>query len=176
LFSSDDPYYFRFLLSFSDGILHAYPLPPSGATRKLVINATITNIQTEQSIQVQLHVDGGCEAFELVLLSEDVDRLNITPTGDTENGVQQDGSVLSLAEYERVRVELLHSDGTEETAKLVPVVNMQNHVSPEQSSAAHVVPASDAPIQRLLGYGGLTRFGLKQDFVGHKLVHFLKRA
>jgi hypothetical protein len=123
-----------------------------------------------------LHVDGGCEAFELVLLPDDVEALGISPTGEIEQGVQQDGSVLSLHEYARVAVELTHSDGSVEMASLFPVLQFPPPLPAAQSATVRDIPAHEVPISRLLGYGGLTRFGLKQDFVGHKLVHYLKRA
>jgi hypothetical protein len=150
------------------------PLPSSGATRKLVINASIYNRVTDARINVQLHDDVGCEAFDLVLLLEDVGALDIAPTGDSAQDVQSDGSVISLNEYSRVRVELEHLDGTTEVASLEPYVQARFTES-EATAIGHVVPA-EAPFQRLLGYGGLTRFGLKQDFVGHKLVYYMKRA
>jgi hypothetical protein len=161
------------LLLGHGGIPHVLPLPFSGATRKLVIKATISHKQSEVSIDVQLHVDGGCEAFELVLLPDDVAALGILPTGESGQEIQPDGSLITMAEYERVFVELEHLDGTTESASLFPFV--QTGTEPAATITVHDVPA-ETHVTRLLGYGGLTRFGLKQDFVGHKLVHYLKRA
>ena len=48
-----------------------------GGTRKLVVNAVITNKQSGECIEVPLHVDGGCEVAELVLLPEDILALNL---------------------------------------------------------------------------------------------------
>ena len=122
-----------------------------------------------------MHVDGGCEAFDLVLLQEDVVALGIAATGEIVSGVQQDGSLLQLPEYERVFVELQHLDGSVESATLIPVAQAQP-VEEVLIAGDHTIPAEVLPTHRLLGYGGLTRFGLKQDFVGHKLVHFIMRA
>ena len=145
------------LLLGQSGIPHILPLPYSGATRKLVISASISNKRTDASIDVQLHVDGGCEAFDLVLLPEDVEQLGLLSTGETGNGLQQDGSVLCLTEYERVAVELSHSDGSTEMASLFPFV--QTGIETTTAVTIYDVPA-ETPVTRLLGYGGLTRFGL----------------
>jgi hypothetical protein len=150
----------------------------AGGTRKLVVNAVIINIQSGESIEVPLHVDGGCEVAELVLLPEDILALNFSSEPfSTIQACQADGSTILITEYAtKVLVELRTDTSEVWTASLeasvvnAPLVTNSELPSPE----LHGVPGVD-DTSRLLGYGGLNRFGLKQDFYQHKLVKVLRK-
>lgn len=151
-----------------------------GGTRKLVVNAIITNKKSGESIEVPLHVDGGCEVAELVLLQKDVVALNIS-TDNTmlTEGVQADGSFVVVTEYERVLVELQTDTGDVWSASLeAAVISAPPPATTSEVSSSTVltgVPGVD-DTSRLLGYGGLNRFGLKQDFIQHKLVKVIRKV
>lgn len=140
----------------------------------MIVSARITNKNDDsREVTVDLHVDGGCEVADLVLREEDVNALNLTPTGDEVQGVQFDGSIVTVAEYERVVVELETDDGQTWRATMYPSL-LINPPSVGADSEQAGVPAT-IDQSRLLGYGGVTRLGLKQDFVHHKLVKILRR-
>jgi len=147
-----------------------------GGTRKLVVNAVITNKQSGECIEVPLHVDGGCEVAELVLLPEDILALNLCGEPLMSNGRQADGSVVLIAEYERVLVEL-QTDTSEVWGASLNASTVSAPLATNSELASpiiHGVPGFD-DTSRLLGYGGLTRIGVKQDFRHHKLVKVLRK-
>lgn len=156
----------------SAGVPHYKPL--IGGTRKLIVAARITNIAETHEISVDLHVDGGCEVAELVLCEEDIIALDLTPTGDVTDGVQFDGSEVQVAEYERVVVELETDDGQVWRVSMHPAVMLTPASATSESTEITGVNAT-IDRSRLLGYGGVTRLGLKQDFVHHKLVKVVRR-
>jgi hypothetical protein len=137
--------------------------------------ATISNKKTGVEINVPLHIDGGCEVAGLVLLQEDIEALGLV--ADTDYGIrtaeQADGSVITLQEYERVLIELAPDTGPVWATSLVPAVIQNPHT--EGSEAVTGVPIVGDVVHRLLGYEGLRRLGLKQDFVRQKLIKVLRR-
>lgn len=138
--------------------------------------ATISNKKTDVEINVPLHIDGGCEVAGLVLLQEDIEALGLVADTDYEirTAEQADGSVITLQEYERVLIELAPDTGPVWATSLVPAV-IQNPHTEEGSEAVTGVPIVGDVVHRLLGYEGLMRLGLKQDFVRHKLIKVLRR-
>ena len=68
-------------------------------------------------------------------------------------------------EYRYVSLTLTFSDGTTESAFLTPLV--------------FVAPPTSVPVvnseERLVGYSGMHRLGLKQDFRTHRLIRRTKR-
>ena len=137
----------------------------------LVVMATIS--LGDKEIEVTLHCDGGCEASDLVLHPNDVRSLDLTPTGDVLKARQVDGSIVHMIEYDRVLIRITFSDGVVVTAKVdvhIPSVTPTGSTSPSPDGQ-HVV---EAPLDtdRILGYGGLTRLSLKQDFKQNNIEIF----
>jgi len=146
-----------------------------GGTRKLVVNAVITNKRSGESITVPLHVDS-CEVEELVLLPEDIVALNLSAKPSISPGVQFDGSTVSLAEYENVLIEL-QTDTSEvwRTSLKASVVSEPLATNSKVPiPLLHGVPGV-VDTSRLLGYNGLQRLGIKQDFRHNKLVKVLRK-
>jgi len=146
------------------------PLPTGGALR-LVVKAELRIITT-------LHVDGGCEVAELVLLAGDIHSLGLSPTGDTGQCLLADGGTATFVEYERVLLTLTSDDGSVVEASMHPMVIEPSIDSSSSETATPPLPGVSGNIdaQRILGYGGLTRLSLKQDFKHHKLVRVVRRA
>eukprot|EP01033_Poteriospumella_lacustris_P012604 gene12604-gene13480 len=150
-------------------------MPLLGGVRKLIVAARIKNKAETHEINVDLHVDGGCGVAELVLCEEDIIALDLAPTGIVTYCVQFDGSEVRVAEYERVVLELHADDGQVWRSSMQPAVLSTPPAS--ASSASTEIAGVPATIDqsRLLGYEGVTRLGLKQDFVHLKLVKVLRR-
>ena len=141
--------------------------------RKLVVNAQISNRQDDSLfINIQLHVDDGCEPAEILLQPADAITLGLEPEGLPTTAVQADGTEIRLQEYGRVVVEMITDTADVWRATLTPMIILENE---EQDGAVnHGVPGVD-DTSRLLGYGGLNRFGVKQDFYNHRLIKSLRR-
>lgn len=107
----------------SPGVPHYKPL--IGGTHKLVVAAKITNKAETHEINVDLHVDGGCEVAELVLCEEDNKALDLVATGNVTCGVQFDGSEVQVEEYERVIVKMETDDGQVWRSSMLPAVLLQ---------------------------------------------------
>ena len=157
---------------------HYQPLP-TGGTQKLVVNATIRSKSNDTlSITTLLPVDGGCEVAELVLLPNDIRSLGLAPTGDVGHGLLADGGTAIFVEHGRVLLTLTFDDGSVVEASMFPMTiqpSLASASSETASSPIHGV-AADIDTQRILGYGGLTRLSLKQDYKHHKLVKVVRRA
>ncbi len=100
--------------------------------------------------------------------------LGIIATGEQREDYLVDGSVVQFAEYNRIHIALSFDDGTIVTAKVDPVVCV---IPPTSGPAVgtHGIPVTEEN-SRLLGYGAMTRLGLKQDFKMHKLVKYIARV
>ena len=92
--------------------------------------------------------------------------------------------MITLQEYERVLIELAPDTGPVWATSLVPAVIQNLHTEGSEAvTGAHTegsetvtgVPIVGDVVHRLLGYEGLVRLGLKQDFVRHKLIKVLRR-
>jgi hypothetical protein len=149
-------------------------MPFIGAT-KLIVHVRISTktLENEKEIEVPLLVDSGCEVADLVLLAEDVDTLGISPTLEPPSRARQiDGSVVLVQSYQRVLLEMKTEDGNVWRVSLEPSVLAAT--VDETKSYASGVPA-EAITTRVLGFGGLHKLQLKQDFVHHKLVQVIMR-
>ena len=156
-----------------------YQALPTGGTQKLVVNATIqSRSDNELRITTSLHVDGGCEVAELVLLPQDISSLGLTATGDIGHGLLADGGTADFVEYERVLLTLTFDDGTVREATMVPTTIQPSPASSSSETTGPPVHGVNANIdtQRILGYGGLTRLSLKQDYKHHMLIKVVRRA
>ena len=146
-----------------------------GGTRKLVVNATIRNRSNDEfSIEVPLHVDGGCEIADLVLLHSDMVSLGLDKSGEVGIGEQVDGSMVAFQEYQPVVISLQTDNGQTWSATLYPSSVLIQPPSEGAVEVPGVVGSDDT--SRLLGYGGLNRLKLKQDFIHHKLIKAIRRV
>jgi hypothetical protein len=144
-------------------------------TQKLIVNATISNrLNDEYSFEVPLHVDGSCEIADLVLLQSDIVSLGLETVGEVGVGVQVDGSIVYYQEYERVVISLQADNGQTWSATLNTSVVLIEPPSEGAVEVPGVVGSDDT--SRLLGYGGLNRLKLKQDFFHHKLIKAIRKA
>ena len=145
-----------------------------GGIHKLIVNAVITNKDSGERIKVPLHVDGGCEVAELVLLEEDILALNLRCEPSLSNARQSDGSVVVIAEYDKVLVELQTDTGEVWGASLNASTVRAPPLATNSESASPIIGVSGVDdTSRLLGYGGISRLGVRQDFRQHKLVKVL---
>lgn len=139
-----------------------------GGIRKLVLSAILCNGDESREISIRLYVDGGCGAAELVLQPEDIASLNLAaeglPMADTQSKV-------TLQRYEQVTVKFETQIGETWRAILTPVC-----IVPVETAADDVHGVTgEEDTSRLLGYCGLHRMGLKQDFAHHRLIKVLRR-
>jgi len=134
--------------------------------KHMVCMALIT--KGNNSLSVPIIIDGGCEV-DLVLNMGDVEKLG---TKFTRHGAARLGAgkeVVSLAKYGEVTVRIFFQNNAFVEAEITPAVfevdeEEQFKGSNEIESETYRVPGA-----RLLGYPGLNRMGLIQDFDQHCL-------
>ncbi len=117
------------------------------------------------SISAIVVVDGGFTE-DLILQQSDIVKLQVGNPTSCITMSMANGSVVSYNIYPPVTMTLTLTDGTFVQANLIPQVLVR--------------PPDEEPMvereERLVGYNGMFKLGLKQDFRNHKLVRRTRRV
>jgi hypothetical protein len=132
-----------------------------------VVSCLVTLTHGEQSIELWVMADTGF-TDDISLEPCDLAQLHVKPVLDSKGKPrvveyeQSDNSIVQNWLFEPVEISIALEDGEVRTATLNPVASAP-------SAAAETETAAVAGVQRLLGFGALTKLDLKVDCHRHRL-------
>jgi predicted aspartyl protease len=137
----------------------------SSSTNEMVCQATLTNGSI--SVSRVVVVDGGFTE-DLILQPSDIEDLQLGPPLSRMSSELADRSLVYYDVYAPLTLTLALTDGSSVSCEMTPQVLVR---PPDEVPVVEVESA-----ERLVGYNGMFKLGLKQDFRNHRLVRRTRRV